>query len=180
MLVKSLRTIGRLFNSVIFGIALMAGVALYIALGSGLPRLREFFEMNEMQFFNAWPLKLLMLLLLVNLIVVTWIRIPLTPPRYGVWCVHLGIIILILGTSFYYREKVEGLVRIPVGRSADFFYKTGDRALYARVGGRLTAPYPLPSLPRFKNYTDPTCRRAPALRPARIRPGISHDRQRNG
>ena len=150
-----LKRIGGLFNSVIFGIALMATIGLYIAMGSGLPRLREYFEMNELQFFDAWPLKLLMLILVINLITVTWRRIPLTPPRYGVWCVHLGIITLILGTSFYYREKVEGLTRIPVGQSMDYFYKTGDRALYARVGGRLTAPWPLPSLPRFRAYYDP-------------------------
>ncbi|MBV8782299.1 MAG: hypothetical protein JO353_12960, partial [Phycisphaerae bacterium] len=150
-----IKSIGRLFNSVILGISLMASVALYIALGSGLPRLREYFEMNELQFFDAWPLKVLMGLLVINLIVVTWVRIPLTPPRYGVWCVHLGIITLIIATSFYYHNKVEGLVRIPVGQSADFFYRGGDRAIYARVGGRLTAPWVVPSLPRFKNHTNP-------------------------
>ena len=35
----------------------------YIAIGSGMPQVREAFEMNEMQFFNAWPLKVLMALL---------------------------------------------------------------------------------------------------------------------
>ena len=137
------------------GITLMALVGSYIAIGSGLPKVRELFEMNDLQFFNAWPLKLLMALLITNLIVVTWRRIPLTPPRYGVWCVHLGIITLILGTSFYYRNKVEGLTRIPVGQSIDYFYDSSMRALYARVDGRLTAPWQLPSLPRFKTYADP-------------------------
>jgi hypothetical protein len=142
------------FNSVIFGITLMALTAGYIAIGSGIPRVREIFEMNELQFFNAWPLKVLMGLLILNLSTVTWRRIPLTPPRYGVWCVHLGIITLILGTSFYYRNKTEGLTRIPVGQSMDYFYDTGMRAIYARVDGRMTAPFPLPSLPRFKDYTN--------------------------
>jgi len=50
----------RIFNSVILGITLMGLIALYIAIGSGFPRLRELFEMNELQFFNAWPLKTLM------------------------------------------------------------------------------------------------------------------------
>jgi len=56
---------------------------LYIAIGSGLPSVREFFELNDLQFFNAWPLKLLMLLLVLNLCTVTWMRIPLTWPRLG-------------------------------------------------------------------------------------------------
>jgi len=74
-------------NSVIFGIALMVLVALYIAIGSGVPSVREAFEMNELQFFSAWPLKLLMSLLVLNLAVVTFTRIPFTPPRYGVWTI---------------------------------------------------------------------------------------------
>jgi hypothetical protein len=152
---KTLSLILRPFSSVIFGIALMALTAGYIAIGSGFPKLREALEMSDLQFFNAWPLKLLMLLLIITLSVVTWRRIPLTPPRYGVWCVHLGIITLILGTSFYYRNKTEGLTRIPVGQSIDYYYDSGMRALYARVDGRLTTPWPLPSLPRFKAYTDP-------------------------
>jgi hypothetical protein len=155
LLRNTLSILFRPFNSVIFGITLMACTAGYIAIGSGIPKVREAFEMNEMQFFNAWPLKVLMALLIANLCVVTWRRIPLTPPRYGVWCVHLGIITLILGTSFYYRNKTEGLTRIPVGQSIDYYYDSGMRALYARVDGRMTTPYPLPSLPRFKSYTEP-------------------------
>ena len=90
-------------NSVIFGIMLLLGIGAYVAIGSGIPEVRERFEMNEIQFFNAWPLKVLMLLLVVTLATVTWIRIPLTPPRYGVWCIHLGIITLVISTSFHYR-----------------------------------------------------------------------------
>src|ERR1700722_5538363 len=71
------------FKNVIFGIPLMVLIAAYIAVGSGFASVREYFEMNELQFFNAWPLKLLMLLLCLNLTVVTFTRIPLTPPRYG-------------------------------------------------------------------------------------------------
>jgi len=59
------------FNNVILGVTFMALIALYVAIGSGFPHLREMFEMNEMQFFNAWPLKSLMALLIVNLSVVT-------------------------------------------------------------------------------------------------------------
>src|SRR5436305_1495801 len=84
-------------NSVIFGIATMVMVGLYVAIGSGMPSVRAYFEMNDLEFFNAWPLKVLMGLLIVNLTVVTWTRIPFTPPRYGVWCIHSGIIILVLG-----------------------------------------------------------------------------------
>src|SRR5688572_8214496 len=130
----------------------MVLVAIYIALGSGLPRLREAFEMNELQFFSAWPLKMLMILLVMNLAVVTWTRIPFTPPRYGVWMIHSGIITLILGMAVYYNRKVEGMTRIPVGQTVDHFYDAGERALYAKVDGRVASWHALPSLPRFKAY----------------------------
>src|SRR5688572_8188302 len=130
----------------------MVLVAIYIALGSGLPRLREAFEMNELQFFSAWPLKMLMILLVMNLAVVTWTRIPFTPPRYGVWMIHSGIITLILGMALYYNRKVEGMTRIPVGQTVDHFYDGGERALYTKVDGQIASWHALPSLPRFKDY----------------------------
>jgi hypothetical protein len=145
----------RTLNSVIFGISLMLLTAVYIALGSGVAPVREYFEMNEMQFFNAWPLKVLMGLLVVNLATVTWTRIPFTRPRYGVWCVHSGIIVLIFGMAHYYNMKVEGLTMIPLGQTVDHFYDTDQRALYVQVsdgGSGALASYPLESLPRFKTY----------------------------
>lgn len=140
-------------NNVIFGITLMVLIAAYIAIGSGVPSVREFFEMNELEFFDAWPLKLMMFLLCANLVVVTLNRIPLTPPRYGVWCIHSGIIVLIVGTSLYYHLKVEGRTLIPLNHTANVFYDSGERALYVRVLDReLYGMAPLPSLPRFGAY----------------------------
>jgi hypothetical protein len=140
-------------NNVLFGIGLMLSLAIYIAVGSGLPEVREYFEMNELQFFAAWPVKVLMVLLVANLIIVTWTRIPLTPPRYGVWCIHLGIITLIFGLSGYYGNKVEGQVRIRIGAKVDHFYDNFERALYVRVNGEWADTYPLENLPRFADYS---------------------------
>ena len=146
----------RTLNSVLFGIALMVLVALYIAIGSGVPAVREAFEMNDLQFFSAWPLKVLMGLLVVSLVTVTWTRIPFTPPRYGVWTIHAGIIVLIAGMSFYYNRKVEGLTRLWVDprsgpNTVDYFYDSAERSLYVRRGDDWTL-HPLPGLPRFKTY----------------------------
>lgn len=138
-----------------FGISVMALLAIYIALGSGLPRLREFFEMNELQFFSAWPLKVLSALLVMNLAVVTWTRIPFTPPRYGVWCIHAGVVVLVLGMAYHYTLKTEGLTRIFVGQSVEHYYDMHERALYAKVGQRRALAKPLPDLPRFATYSEP-------------------------
>ncbi|MEM7807709.1 MAG: hypothetical protein AAF561_06325, partial [Planctomycetota bacterium] len=100
------------FNSVLFGIILMVLLALYVAIGSGIPEVREAFEMNEMQFFNAWPMPTLAALLVVNLLTVSLNRIPFTLPRMGVWTIHLGIIVLIFGMTVYFSQKTEGLTLV--------------------------------------------------------------------
>ena len=72
----------RLLNSVPFGIAVMVAIGLYIAGGSARPWFREagwdqipglgvWFDKTDMQFFDAWPLKVLIGLLVANLVVVT-------------------------------------------------------------------------------------------------------------
>jgi hypothetical protein len=160
----------RLLNSVPFGIMLMALTAGFIAVGSSRPWLRDmgvdewpgfrnWFDKTDMQFFNAWPLKTLMFLLVTNLIVVTWRKIPLTPPRYGVWCVHAGIITLVCGTCLYYNLKVEGRVRLYVDptlgpTTVDHFYDKDERSLFVRSGQEDLSEIPLPTLPRFKEYDD--------------------------
>ena len=48
------------------------GVRQFLDLGSGIPAVREYFEVNEQGFFNAWPLWSLALLLCTTLLVVTF------------------------------------------------------------------------------------------------------------
>jgi hypothetical protein len=149
----------------------MVLTALFIAVGSSRPVLREWgvdqlpgvrrwFDLTDLQFFDAWPLKVLMALLITNLVVVTWRRIPLTPPRYGVWCVHLGIIILILSTGYYYNRKLEGRVRLYTNPSlgptvVDHFYDKDERSLYLKVNDTFWNAYPLANLPKFNEYDEP-------------------------
>jgi cytochrome c biogenesis factor len=139
--------------SVPFGITLMALIAIYIAIGSGFPSVRSHFEMSDLQFFNAWPLKVLMGLLVWTLATVTIERIPFTPPRYGVWCVHAGIITLIAGMAYYYTYKIEGQVIVPLGQTVDHFYDGTDRALYVRLSGINVGQDILWSLPRYHDYS---------------------------
>lgn len=144
----------RTLNSVWFGIGMMLLVAAYVAVGSGFPGVREAFEMDELAFFQAWPLKVLMGLLVANLVTVTFVRIPLTVPRLGVWMIHTGIVTLIWGMAFYYSHKEEGRAFVPKGETVSFYYDNWDRALFVRPEGtRLTADgLLLDGLPRFKSY----------------------------
>lgn len=140
--------------SVPVGVGLLVLIAAYITIGSGFAGVRESLEMDELLFFNWWPFKVLVVALIINLIAVTIARIPLTPPRYGVWCIHLGIILLLISLSAYYRLKVEGIVPLIKGQTSTIFYDRWDRALYVQTPFSVNQGIVLTDLPRFKPYDD--------------------------
>jgi hypothetical protein len=152
-----LRLLDNLFSRTIcnvkFGILMLVLIAVYIAVGSGVASVREYFEMDELAFFNAWPLKILMFLLVVTLITVTLQRIPLTVPRYGVWMVHVGIVTLIGGGAYHYANKLEGAVLIPLNASVTRYYDRWERALFLKTDGAI-ARVALSDLPRFNAYAN--------------------------
>ncbi len=141
-------------NSVYFGIFLMVALGLFVAVGSGFPALRAWFEMSDPEFFNAWPMWVLAGLLVANLLTVSLNRIPFTLPRLGVWTIHAGIVVLIFGMTFHFSQKTEGLTLIRTGEQVDWYYDAHERALYATAGKRKAVPMSLDGLPRFNSYED--------------------------
>ena len=116
-----------LFSSVKLGIWLLAILFVYSSIGSaGIiypehwnifkaenwahDQIRQWrgLEMTEFEWFHWWPFDLMMILLTINIIVTTLRRIPFKPVNYGVWMIHTGIIILIVGSFIYFGTKVEG------------------------------------------------------------------------
>jgi hypothetical protein len=120
-----------LFSSVVFGLVVLGLIGLYIAIGSGFANLRATLEMTDLEFFNAWPMRVLLALLVLDLSVVTLRRIPLTLFKLGSWTVHIGILTLIAGCVWYFSCKQEGSVRIYLNQSVDACYDVTERALYA-------------------------------------------------
>ena len=116
-----------LFSSVKFGIWLLVVLFIYSSIGSaGIlypegwnifsadnwahDQIRQWrgLEMTEFEWFHWWPFDLLMVLIALNIAVTTVRRIPLKPVHYGVWAIHAGIIVLIVGSFIYFGMKVEG------------------------------------------------------------------------
>ncbi len=118
------RAIYDLFSSVWFGIFLMVMLFVYMSIASaGILHphsitdpfgpwvrwiVRENFNKTEMEVFAWWPFTLLMGLFVLNMIVVTLRRIRLTVLSLGVWMIHTGIVILTLGSVYYFGCKLEG------------------------------------------------------------------------
>ena len=121
-----------LFSSVRFGILLMVLLFIYMSVGSaGLvypthpnifssdnwihQQIRQWpvFEMTEFEWFHWWPFDLLLGLISLTMVVTTLRRIKLSVMNLGVWFIHLGIIILIVGSLIYFGTKVEGDTFLP-------------------------------------------------------------------
>lgn len=101
-------------GSVPFGVSTLVALLVYSWLGSaGLQPLydwfpRQSFELTEMEWFNWWPFHLICVLLALSLVLVTIRRIPWNLPNLGVWTVHAGVLVLMLGCLIYFGLKREG------------------------------------------------------------------------
>ncbi len=116
-----------LFSTVWFGITVLVTLFFYCSIGSsGIPvsyaiwepttwvSLREMrgLELTEFEWFHWWPFKWLVALLCLNMTIVTIRRIPFNILTLGVWSIHTGVIVLVLGCLVYFTQKIEGDVII--------------------------------------------------------------------
>ena len=97
-------------SSIWLGITLATILFFYCSIGSAMPAVRQLpsLEMTEFEWFHWWPFDFLIVFFCVNMTVVTLRRIPLRMVNLGVWAIHTGIIILCIGSFYYFGTKVEG------------------------------------------------------------------------
>jgi len=112
-------------------------------------------EMTELQFYSWWPLRLILLLFVINMIWATIRRIEFRWLNIGVLTVHTGIVVMALGSIFYGKLKVEGdtiLFRQDLGGPIEgVFYDVVEPAIYFRYRSA-SAMAPAPDLPRYNDY----------------------------
>lgn len=122
-------------------------------------------EMSELEFYAWWPLRLVLMLFVVNMIVATVRRIEFTFPNVGVLTVHSGIVVIALGSAYYSGLKKEGdtlLLAGPLGAEGvpevgppqQFFYDNTRTVLWARqeVPMRMWEQRPIQP-PRYNEYS---------------------------
>ena len=68
--------------------------------------------MTEFEWFHWWPFKWLIALLCLNMSIVTLRKIPFNILTAGVWTIHTGVIVLVLGCLVYFSQKIEGDVLV--------------------------------------------------------------------
>ncbi|MBI1190666.1 MAG: hypothetical protein GC200_08325 [Tepidisphaera sp.] len=120
-------------------------------------------EMSELEYYGWWPLRVVLMLFVVNMVVATVRRIEFNVKNIGVLTVHTGIVTIALGSIYYHGLKREGdtlLLAGPVdaktgvpgvGPAQDVFYDNTRVALYVNAGGGWE-PKPLSGVPRYNDY----------------------------
>ena len=146
-----------LFDSVSLGITLLTLLFIYCTIGSAgifypeggrfwvadawtYGQLRTFrgLEMTEYEWFNWWPFDLIIGLICINLTVVTLRRIRLNAINLGVWMIHSGIIMLCIGSVWYFGTKLEGDTPV-VRRQVAITTPTGESGAILAIPGAGTA-----------------------------------------
>ena len=150
-----------MFTSIWTGVTLLTLLFIYSSIGSagimypsGLTRLthalvRQWrpFEMTEFEWFHWWPFDLLVFLICGTLILTTLRRIPFKRANTGVWLVHSGIVLLMLGCLYYFGSKVEGdtpvirrrvVIEIPGHKPVNLVALPGNRISIGRGEHRHT------------------------------------------
>ncbi len=99
-----------LFSSVWLGVSLAVLLFIYCSVGSAAPQVRQlpWLEMTEFEWFHWWPFNILMIAFTLNMVIVTIRRIPFRFVNAGVLMIHSGIIMMTLGSYYYFSTKVEG------------------------------------------------------------------------
>ncbi len=121
-------------------------------------------EMSELEFYAWWPLRVVLLAFVANLVIATIRRIEFSLPYVGVLTVHTGIVTIALGSIYYARWKEEGdtiLMAGPVdpasgepspGRAETGFYDNTQVALWLSQGQSGWEQRRLVGVPRYNDY----------------------------
>lgn len=120
-------------------------------------------EMTELQFYTTWPMQLMLILFVINMIVATVRRIEFKFVNIGVLSVHSGIVLMAVGSLYYGVFKMEGdtmLASGPLGENGlpeagpwqEVFYDRERVALHIRSEVSGWYQIPLDRVPRYNNY----------------------------
>lgn len=121
-------------------------------------------EMSELEFYSWWPLRLILLVFVVNMVIATVRRIEFTFNNIGVLTVHTGIVLIGVGSVFYSAGKLEGdmLLRAGdinpqtmhpgIGPPESGFYDNTRVALHISTG-EVFEQRLIPGVPRYNDYS---------------------------
>lgn len=119
------------------GLVLLGGLFVYLGIATFLSPPEECERwLCRVDLYAAWPLKLLLGLLVTNILVATLYRLRPGAAHMGAWLAHFGVVVLAVGSAMYAASSVSGMAVAgratatqPFAAVEQFFVK-GTAALY--------------------------------------------------
>lgn len=119
-------------------------------------------EMSELEFYAWWPLELILMAFVANMVIATVRRIEFSIEKLGVLMVHTGIVTIALGSVYYSALKQEGDVVLAAGtpdergqptpgQPVEGFFDNTQTVLWISQG-RGMEQRALRNLPRYNSY----------------------------
>jgi len=106
--VSPLRRLGLVMSSPWTSLTLLTVVFIHQTVGSALFFIRQWFEVNEMEWFNGWLSAVLWTVICLCLTLASLLRIPWRWSRFGAHLTHASLILMVITCSWYFAFKVEG------------------------------------------------------------------------
>lgn len=98
----------RLLTSIWFGVGLLTVILVYSSIVSALPQVRGALEMSEMEAFSHWFFVAVVAAFTVSLVAATVFRCKWNLVGLGGIIVHVGLLVLTVGSVWYFGTKIEG------------------------------------------------------------------------
>lgn len=98
----------RLLTNIWFGVGLLVVILVYASVVSALPQVRGALEMSEMEAFSHWFFVAVVAAFTVSLVAATVFRCRWNLLGLGAIIVHLGLLVLTVGSVWYFGTKIEG------------------------------------------------------------------------
>lgn len=98
----------RLLTNIWFGVGLLVVILVYASVVSALPQVRGALEMSEMEAFSHWFFVAVVAAFTVSLVAATVFRCRWNLLGLGAIIVHVGLLVLTVGSVWYFGTKIEG------------------------------------------------------------------------
>ncbi len=132
-IIKSLKKVERTFGSMKFAVTIISLFTIFLIYGTFMESYHGAEFANRLV-YKSWWFMGIQLLMFISIVVATYMRFPLKKRLYGFYTIHLGLIVLFIGSFVTYMSGVDGSLELypntpsrKIGIDRDFLkvtYKT--------------------------------------------------------
>lgn len=133
-----------ILSNVKFAVTIITLFAIFLTIGTFLESYHGTLYANK-TVYKAWWFMATQLLMFLSIIMATVVRLPMKKHLYGFYTIHLGLIILFVGSFFTYIVGIDGTIQLLPNKPANRILINEDiievRTLESNKAARFFLPY---------------------------------------